>query len=47
MDAEKELCEGQVIQRWSYKFIWTDKHLCPGTMRDLRHDYDQLSAETP
>lgn len=46
MDTAKKLCVGQPIQKWSHKFIRTDHHLDPGTMRDLRHDYDELGAKT-
>lgn len=46
METEKNLCVGQLVRKWSHKFIWTDKHLDPDTMRDLRHDYDHLGAVT-
>ncbi|KAI7977613.1 hypothetical protein EIK77_010204 [Talaromyces pinophilus] len=46
MDIGKQLCVGKPFQKWSHKFIWTDQHLDPGTMRDLRHEYDELGAKT-
>lgn len=46
MDTEKQLCVGQSTQKWSRKVTWTDQHLEPDTMRDLRHDYNKLGAKT-
>jgi hypothetical protein len=46
MDTEKQSCVVQSIQKWSHKFIRTDQHLEPGTIRGLRHEYDKLGAKT-
>ncbi|KAH8693549.1 hypothetical protein BGW36DRAFT_300319 [Talaromyces proteolyticus] len=46
MKSDKKSEIGYKQQKWSYRFIWTDKHLGPDVLKPLRHDYDELGALT-
>ena len=35
---------GETLEKWGYKFKWTDEHMSHATMQPLRLQYDELGA---